>query len=311
MSEHKRREYMPKKSSPEDVPEASTSRERSRSPIDRVAQPVTKAPKPSTSASPPKRPRQEDSSFITRATSYMGGPIAYRPIQYITVNSLTYVEFFTAMRESIISALLPGQDITTSSYISEDDFALVCRYLLKSRVDTIHYRVSGQRQNSRISVPTGLPVPKCIADVINIIGTVTLNNGAYMLCPEPEVTPPAAGDQLQTKVTAAMLSSFSSFVNTAHSRGLIRTQYISITNEGSSAWALGVYETGTQLLANGNCQSVSIYAAFSEFSLSDVIYAAVTQNRMSGQTPLCTLSMWKSDEVRGISGLRFDFATNA
>lgn len=310
MSERKRRDYMPKES-PEDVPEASTSRDRSRSPIDRTAKPVTKAPKPSSSSSPPKRPRQEDSSFITRATSYMGGPIAFRPIQYITVNSSTYIEFFKAMRESIISALLPGQDITATGFISEDDFALVCRYLLKSRVDTIHYRVSGQRQNSRISVPTGLPVPKCIADIINIIGTVTLNNGAYLLCPEPEVTPPAAGDQLQTKVTAAMLSSFSSFVNTAHSRGLIRTQYISISNDGTSAWALGVYETGSQLLANGNCQAVSIYAAFPEFSLSDVIYAAVTQNRMSGQTPLCTQSLWKSDEVRGISGLRFDFATNA
>lgn len=184
--------------------------------------------------------------------------------------------------------------------------------LTKARIDHVYATVSGRRAGARIPIPREYEVPKCLADIINGIGAVTISSGAFMVIPQSEAAPPDHAVALGTIVTHAMLNLFSRLVKACTARNLIRGAFISSVPEGTAWWILSARQPADIAAIANDVDSVVVVATFKEWSPSDGIFCSIVQCQNTGLFPnLLAGITWSMDTIRGISGLRNTFNLDA
>lgn len=229
-------------------------------------------------------------------------------VEIETINMSTY---FKTLRNALITALYPDHRFHAAGLITEDNFVLVCRYLTKSRLDYVYAATTGRRLDGRIAMPRDMLIPKALADIINGIGPLTIQAGAYTLIPKPETRPADAAQRLETLVTHVMLNQFSQLVNACASRNYIRTGFLSNVIPAMAWWALGVYNAAVvDELANG-VDSTRIVAAFKEWTPADAVLAAIVQRQFTGITIYDPYHKWTCDTIVGCLGLQTAFNLEA
>lgn len=214
--------------------------------------------------------------------------------------------------DTLLSAIYPDGNFVAANVITRADFILVCRYLTKARIDHVYATVSGRRARARIPIPREFEIPKCLADVINGIGAITISAGAFLVIPQAEAPPADAALALGTVVTHAMLTLFSRLVKAATARNLIRSTYISSVPEGTAWWLLSARVPANIAAIANNADSNAIVGTFKEWTPADGIICALVQRQNDGLFPaLLTGITWSRDTIRGISGLRNTFNLDA
>lgn len=152
-------------------------------------------------------------------------PFPIADSQFVVIDTAN-IGWYGTIWDTLLSAIYPDGNFVADNVITGADLILVCRYLTKARIDNVYATVSGRRAGARIPIPREFEIPKCLADVINGIGAVTISAGAFLVIPQAEAPPGDAALALGTVVTHAMLNLFSRLVKAATARNLIRSTYI-------------------------------------------------------------------------------------
>lgn len=251
------------------------------------------------------------SNLLRTFSTSIEGPHPFRPMAYVQVVSTNFNPFFSALRTAILDALVPGHDGAPDGFITNDDWRIVCRYLLRSRVDYVYSKMNGVRHEHRCLIPTHMSIPKALADTINGVGSVPILAGGVVIVPEPEEHPAQADQRLGALATRAMVEQFNQLVTSAHSRGFINVSTISMIPEGTPYWLLGAYDLYDRAIATGDNVSVNIRSCFKEFTQVDALQAAIVQTGSTGFTPNDVHHNWVIGPIRGATGFRKEWCLKA
>lgn len=248
---------------------------------------------------------------INLIANRFSSPFPIADSQFVVIDTAD-IGWYGTIWDTLLSAIYPDGNFVAANVITRDSFILVCRYLTKVRIDHVYATVSGRRAGARIPIPREFELPKCLADVINGIGAITISSGAFLVIPQAEAPPGDAALALGTVVTHAMLTLFSRLVKAATARNLIRSTYISSVPEGTAWWLLSARVPANIAAIANNADSVAVVGTFKEWTPSDGIICALVQRQNDGLFPaLLTGITWSMDTIRGISGLRNTFNLDA
>lgn len=252
------------------------------------------------------------SGVLAHMANRFSTPFPHANTQTVQVKTADMVNYFGTIWDSLTTAIYPDSSFEPAGLITRDNFILVCRYLTKARIDHVFASTAGLRLSGCIDIPPEFQIPKCLADVINGIGTIFISSGAFMVIPQPESAPEDAACGLHNVVSHAMLCGFASLVKSAHVRDFIRVSTVSSVVEGTAWWLLTARDpTNTTIIANG-LDRVFVAATFPEWKPVDGLLCAIVQRQFDGLFPnLLTGLTWTFDTVRGISGLRSNFNMDA
>lgn len=249
--------------------------------------------------------------IINLIANRFNSPFPIADTQFVIVNTAD-ISWFGTIWDTLISAINPDGNFIAENVITRGNFVLVCRYLMKARIDHVYATVSGRRANARIPIPREYEVPKCLADVINGVGAVTISSGVFMVIPQSEAAPADNAVTLGTAVTHAMLNLFSRLVKASTARNLIRGAFISSVPEGTAWWILSARQPANIVEIANDIDSVVVVATFKEWSPADGIFCSIVQRQNNGLFPdLLTGITWSVDTIRGVSGLRNTFNLDA
>lgn len=162
----------------------------------------------------------------------------------------------------------------------------------------------GRCPAGRIALPREFMVPKTLADLLNGIGTIVVQGGGISVCPEPEAVPADAALALNQAVTFAMLSSFSSLVEAARVRNIIRISTLTGAVKGTAWWILSARQTANPAVVANNSDSVAVFGVFKEWTPADGLMSALVQNQYNGMLATDAALKWSMDFVVGVPGLR-------
>lgn len=216
--------------------------------------------------------------IINLIANRFSSPFPIADTQFVIVNTAD-ISWYGTIWDTLISAIYPDANFVADNVITMANFVLVCRYLTKARIDHVYETVSGRRANNRIPIPREYEIPKCLADVINGIGAITISSGAFMVIPQSEAHPADNAVALGTVVTHAMLSLFSRLVKACTARNLIRGAFVSSVPEGTAWWILSARQPGNIVNIANDIDSVTIVATFKEWSPSDGIFCSLVQRQ--------------------------------
>ncbi|CAH0394707.1 unnamed protein product [Bemisia tabaci] len=190
--------------------------------------------------------------------------------------------------------------------ITEAQFVLVCRYLLKSRIDHVYSNVSGRRVDGRIVMPKEVYMPKALSDLINGVGFITAQGGCLKLCPKPEPNPQEAAQRLGTLVTYENLENFSLLIEACTYRNLIQSGLLSSVTLGTAWWMLSAGKIDDpSTVADGDEEDVKILSCLKEFTPADAVYCALAQRQNTGIEEGIDIGMkYTGDDIFGIPSLR-------
>lgn len=304
------------------VPVASTSKEDPPQPgaVKRPApsdmtEPADKKAKSSVTRTTPSDDalrRPAPSGIIDLMASRFSTPFPMLPTVYVIVNTADMSEYFGTIWDSLVCVIYPDGTFEAANIITRDQFILVCRYLTKSRIDHVYATTSGRRSTVRIAIPREYELPKCLSDLINGIGPITVQGGAATYVPQPEIDPTDPAQRLSTLVNFQMLANFASLVQNARSRNYIRTGLVSTAVQGTAWWMLSARNaTNINNLAM-NQDSVLVVATFKEWTPADAIYCAIVQRLFDGyHINVDSVLKWATDFITGISSLRASFNLQA
>lgn len=255
------------------------------------------------------RSSRTSGGILAMLANRFSSPFPIALTAYITVDTENMVPYFKSMWDSLIEAIYPDQNYVSANFISADNFALVYRYLTKARVDHVYASASGCRTPTHI--PMYYKIPKSLADLINGIGVVTIQAGAFTVIPQPEKEAEDATKHVISSVSHDTLSSFAFLVEAAYIRGFIRTSLISSVPEGTAWWLLTARSEGDPTTIAENADSSMVFGSFKEWTPADGILCAIVQNKFDGAINNVNGLLWGFDTVRGISGLRRSFNLDA
>lgn len=242
--------------------------------------------------------------IISTLARSISSPFPVYDMQEVTVTSSNYEAYFKHLRMDLINAVFPDSAVDPPNIISADDFVIVCRYLLKSRVDTVYSSVSGRRPTHRIAIPRDFAVPKALSDLINGIGVYTICAGAATVLPTPESAPQDANSSVSAQCTFARMTSFSRLVTAAHVRNFINIGYLSNVTNGTAWWLLSARTPATPDTVASEQTVVQVYSSFKEWTPADAIYCAIVQNHFNGKIGDLEPNKWSTDIIRGIPAIR-------
>lgn len=231
------------------------------------------------------------------------------PIVYITVELENYNNYFASLYRSLIRVTYQGGPLP-NNLLTEANFQLVCRYLMKARVDLVYSSQSGRRAPHRVPIPRNVLIPKALSDIINAIGPIAVSLGTWIVVPQP---PNEGNDQTATllnRVTHAILEAFSNLIQTAVAFAHIRVAPIGSHSSGTAFWLLRAC-TPNNATAGGNAQRVIIRSAFRNFTPADALLAAIVQNQFNGILPTVTNMCWTHPAIVDVMNIRDQFNLNA
>jgi hypothetical protein len=256
----------------------------------------------------------ETFGLLTEMSRTRTGPAPMHDDVYIIVDSANYTGYFTSLYETVIRLVYPDFDPAAAvGVITEDNFIRVCRYLMKARCDHVFGKVSGRRPPRRIPIPSEMLVPNALAQVINGIGVVVVDSGAYPVIPQPEaINAVDANQNLDVVVTHAILRQFVNLVTAASNRGLIRTGTVSTITQGTAYWILTARDTANpDVVAPQDANHCTIYSVVKDWTPADAMLAAICLNQYPGQFASMTEMKWTCEPFRAIGGIRASFNADA
>jgi len=184
---------------------------------------------------------EDRSDWLTFAISNISGPISALHSVHICVPTTGYESFFASVYQTLVFSTF--EEFKPHNIITEADFVLVCRYLLKGRIDS----VSGYCAPDSIELFWQVPLPAAIAAVINAVGVVSVGSGGFRCIPRSEPTPVDKEKYLYNMVTESMSCSFTHLINMAISRGHVRHATLSRECEGTAYWLLATRSISTYI----------------------------------------------------------------
>lgn len=301
------------------IPNAPDRRDRSRSPLDRAPPPQERAqlpepPVPAVARQPPQPPgpiatSKIETGYLSTMALFLKPMFPITPLTFVTVHSNSFSRYFRAMYNALANAIALHDDQLPPNFITADEFVLASRYFLKARCDSVYNKRTGIRRNDRCFLPTGMLIPKCIADVISSIGLTMINNNTQEVCPQPEPIVAEANDNLNARYNFNLSQRYSQFARYAQSIIDINLAGIPVSPDGRSFWLL--YAAADPELPDVDADVVNVGACFSEFTPADSLLAAMTQHRQNGLLPQQLQITWTIERIRGVAMLRNTYALNA
>lgn len=282
---------------------------------DSASMPSRPSSKMSVTDDRPKMPSVPLRHTSTSVTTYMLKNIAapfpihdYVEVKVLTVN---YQNYFLHLYTDLLNALYPDSEEVPHGMITPDEFVLVCRYLLKARVDTIYSSITGRRPQTRIPIPRDVEVPKALSDIINGVGTFIVLNGAFLVFPSPENPPLDPLTSISSLVNFNVLTRFARLINAVKVRQIVNIGYISNVSQGTGWWLLSSRAVADPSVIAVDMNTVIIRSAFKEWTPSDAFFAAVVQNQFSGQLSSVFADFWSTDNINGVASIRSAFNIGA
>lgn len=253
----------------------------------------------------------KQSEHLKYCMNTLSSPFLIFPIVYITVESEAFNSFFSKIWYGLIRTMYPDSRYDAAGIITEEQFQLVCRYFLKARIDHVYSTHSGRRPEHRIAMPRQFMLPKCVSDIINSVGYVAINGGAYRCVPQPELAAVDQARRLHVRVTHAMLSGYSHLISNAISRNLVKEGFLSSETNGTAWWLLSP-RTTQDITANAvNQDECQVIGVFKEWTPADACYAAMVQRGFNGHVASLSDRLWSTDYITGISSMTYSFLTSA
>jgi len=265
-------------------------------------------------------------------------PTPTTPVQHIPINLVSFVPFFVALYEFMLSQLYPDHTVPINNIIPVADFIVVCQYALTARLHHVHSSFTASRPTDRVSLVKSFKLPAALAAVINSIGAVVIQAGAVVCIPFAP-TPTSADRYITRRATPAVIYRFNTFVTSCHAKGVLRTSPLSYATEGTTWWLLRVspshnprlyasevtpvpedaraadldidyQQFGRPLNALDFDDVIYVRASFSEFTPADSLLAALVQHRFHGNIANLPL-LWESELIRGAISIRSSFFEEA
>lgn len=264
------------------------------------------------SVPPEGRGQHIPGGVLTTLARVFASPAPCHDDVYVVVLTANWEQYFISLFNTITELVYPDFDPVVQELITQEHFVLVCRYLMKSRIDLIYGKYSGRRLAYRIPMPNAMLIPNALAIIINGIGIVHVNAGALTVIPQPEPGFEEAGQNLERRVTHAMLSAFARLIKAAANRSLIRTGLLSSIETGTAYWILTARNTNNpaEVAAQG-ANHCTVYGTFKEWTPSDAVLASLSLNQFNGYFGGLTNTYWVTDPSRAISGMRVTFNADA
>lgn len=253
------------------------------------------------------------SGFLSQIASHHTGPHPIKSTETVTVNSSDMSIFFAAIRTCILNLLYPDGRYQSAGVITEANWILVCRYYMIARIHAVYSACTGRRKDGRIPVPSAVPLPAALAQVINAIGSLWIAARGLHVVPEPEDPATDPASRVQNQVSFTILQQFERLVMAANQRGYIRIDTISRSVEGTAWWLVTARSpSNPTTICDGNDDAVLVESVFPEFTPADAYMCAIVQRKNDGlfETSLPHL-MWSFDPITGVASLRTAFCTNA
>lgn len=237
------------------------------------------------------------------------GPIPVHSDAFITVETENMNTFFSAVRNTLIEMIYPGQP-EPADIVTEIDWNYVMRGIVKSRVDHVYANITGLRPNQRIPMPRSFELPKCISDLANSIGFVTILKGGLRVVPQPEVAPQGQ-DSLSTLFTQARIRNATKLIQAAKVRGIINTGLLSSVNDGTAWWLMSARNPANVNQVAAGVSNVTVLAIFPEWTPSDAMLSAIIQNRYNGLFGDIGAMYWSAGYITSLDAIRASFILGA
>lgn len=247
-------------------------------------------------------------SFLSIIRTRDAKPHPIRNNIFILVSPHHYLSYFENVYRAIVNSVYPASAIPVG-VCTEIQFTRVCRYLMKARIDAVYNQTAGRRIADRTPVPKDYEIAKSVADVINNIGVVHVDQGGLTVIPRPEDQQADEEQRPSAYGTLNNLTAVSSLVLRAKGLGLIKTDTISPRPEGTPYWIMSA-RTTTDAIAN-NAGVATAHAVFREFTPSDAIFCTMVQNGFNGSIGGHATLLWTMEPVTGIQELRSTYALQA
>lgn len=184
--------------------------------------------------------------------------------------------FFTTMYNFFIQKLVVNAT-EFDRYITRADFVHVAHFIFKGRLDDISRHYMRQNPANRIIMSDALVMPKCMAEIINGLGGVLVNDGAILLFPQlqPEVV--AEEHRVHRLATAAMQERFITFTEQLAQHGLTTATPLTHVKDGTRWWTLDV-RTREGGDVNGYNNVVRANCYVHDVTPSDIMHACIAQH---------------------------------
>lgn len=259
-----------------------------------------------------QRAREPTHNLLRTYSSHMTGPKPCHTDISVEFPLTRIVEYAKIVRNSILNVLYPDGDYLVDGVCSEEDWIIVIKYILKSRIDLVYSSYTGRRPTDRVP-PVRIQMPRSIAMLINGIGVHAILRGNCQVYPSPSAPPTDAAMRIGNLATHNRLVSFSNLITAATQRGVIHTDIISTAPEGTGWWLLRAATTVDRtVLATTTTSSVTVWAQFDDWTPSDGLLAAIAAIGYSGHVlDDWTLYSYMLESMTDVNGIRVDFATNA
>jgi hypothetical protein len=253
------------------------------------------------------------SGILQQLASGLAGPIPIQPPTYIVCDSEGLAPFFRSIRLQLLYVLYPDGRWGINNVITEENFVIVCRYLMVARLHAVYSSVSGRRIDGRIAVPKAFQLPKCLADVLNGFGLINVANNGLMLCPQPEAQAVDPGQRLTALCNHVIMTQFERLVLSVFHRGFIRVGYLSSVPEGTAWWMVSIRSaTNMANVIIEDTDAVQPVAVFSEFTPSDGLMAAIVQRGNNGLLDGVILEpLWIMPQISGAMAIRAEYVLQA
>jgi hypothetical protein len=245
-------------------------------------------------------------------TAVLGLAQPYRitEMQFVTVNTIDYAGYFRSVYQAIASMIYPDWEDGAPMIITEDEFILVSRYILKQRIDQVYSTVTGRRPQGRVPVARAYQIPACYAVPFNGIGMMNVLSGSYLVVPQPTDPPVDPAQRLQNVVTFQMLERFTRYITTAQLRGFIHLSTLSMAHEGTGWWLISARTVpNANIVAGPVATRVNVRSVFPEFTPSDAFMCAIIRNGFNGQFANQTIVAWAIETISHVPSLLVQFVS--
>lgn len=243
-------------------------------------------------------------SFVTKYLKPMIIPKElrelHRRVEFVEIHLDDYENYFKSLYGSIARILNPDSCGGYFILIDQLSFEIICCDLMRKKVTQIYSAFTDE--HFKDDYYKCRLVPRCLAELINDIGIVYVNNGSTILCPKPRNNEHKFAKEFNSM--NVRWNYFDSFVSVASVKGLLHTSFLKNDIMGRPWWALTARSVNCHLkIANEN-DSVIVKGHFKEFTHEDALKCAIVQNQYHGPSNAEMNCLLDGIPYTGILGLR-------
>lgn len=230
----------------------------------------------------------------------------HNPITLININLANYNPVFTEMYEAFLHTCYASQ--AAFMPITLNNFIRVCRLCLKARIDFIYMRQTGARALDRVNLNQAPEMPRCLAEIVNGIGFVSVIDQYIDICPhaQQEIEPV---NERAGRTPHEIVGQFSLLAKNIALKGFTTLVPLSRTEDGTRYWLMQVRDivVPQPRTAAGYAEIVNCKIQIDNSTPADVMLAAIVQNGFDGVIPPLNFFIYDSDPVTGVASIRTKF----